>query len=194
VLTVLMIGCLLLFNVKNVYAQTFFVTPNPVTQGSDFQVSGSGYPPGDSGFVEVFSTASCSGSPLPGYDVPYTPDGLGSWGPVTISPSPALSVGTHCIIASDGSGAASTIEVTSATTTTTIELPYSICVIQLGVQEQTGTVAWLPGYAYPGTPISQCQNMTDVLGQDVLDRTIMIHQFIRNGTFTEIVTIQPTVI
>ncbi len=52
-----------------------------------------------------------------------------------------------------------------------------ICVIQLAVQEQNGTSAWLPGYGYPGTPISQCKNSTDVLGQDVLGRTIVLHQF-----------------
>jgi hypothetical protein len=61
---------------------------------------------------------------------------------------------------------------------------YRICVIRLGVQEQNGTIGWLPGYGYPGTPISECQNRTDVLGQDVLDRTIMIHQFILNFTST----------
>jgi hypothetical protein len=61
---------------------------------------------------------------------------------------------------------------------------FVICVIRLGVQEQNGTIGWLPGYGYPGTPISECQNRTDVLGQDVLDRTIMIHQFILNFTST----------
>ena len=60
---------------------------------------------------------------------------------------------------------------------------FSICVIQLGVQQPNGTVSWLPGYGYPGTPISQCGNVTDVLG-----RTIMSHQFIMNGTFYEMVT------
>jgi hypothetical protein len=70
-----------------------------------------------------------------------------------------------------------------------VEVPFSICVIQLGVQESDGTIAWLPGYAYPDTPISLCQNMTEVLGQDVLDRTIVLHQFIQNRTYYEIVTV-----
>jgi hypothetical protein len=52
------------------------------------------------------------------------------------------------------------------------------------VEEVNGTVAWLPGYGYPGTPISECQNKTDVLGQDVLDRTIMIH--VRNMLFSDL--------
>jgi hypothetical protein len=54
--------------------------------------------------------------------------------------------------------------------------PYELCVIQLGVQEPNGTVAWLPGYTYPGTPISQCQNRTEYYA-DVLGRTIVVHQF-----------------
>jgi hypothetical protein len=53
----------------------------------------------------------------------------------------------------------------------------TLCVIQLGVEEPNGTVSWLPGYGYPGLLPSQCQNKTEVLGQDVLDRTIVIHQF-----------------
>jgi hypothetical protein len=63
-----------------------------------------------------------------------------------------------------------------------VAVPYSICVIQFGVQESGGTTTWLPGYTYPGTPISQCQNETGMIGQDVLGRTIMFHQFILNGT------------
>jgi len=58
-----------------------------------------------------------------------------------------------------------------------------LCVIQVGVEQPVSAVLWLPGYAYPDTPISQCQNMTQVLGQDVLDRTIVIQQFVQNRTF-----------
>jgi hypothetical protein len=75
----------------------------------------------------------------------------------------------------------------TTTTTTIISVPLSICVIKLGVQVQNGTVAWPPGYAYPDTPISLCQNKTEVL-QDVLDQTIVLHQFIQNRTYYEIVT------
>jgi hypothetical protein len=62
-----------------------------------------------------------------------------------------------------------------------VPVPFSICVIQFGVQESGGTTTWLPGYGYPGTPISQCQNKTE-LAQDALGRTIVLHQFILNGT------------
>jgi len=60
--------------------------------------------------------------------------------------------------------------------------PYSICVIQLGVQQPNGTVSSLPGYGYPDIPISRCQNETEVLGQDILGRTIVLHQYIENMT------------
>jgi hypothetical protein len=65
-----------------------------------------------------------------------------------------------------------------------------LCVIQVGVEQPTGAVLWLPGYAYPETPISQCQNRTDVLGQNGLDETIVIQQFVQNRTsYTEPFTI-----
>jgi hypothetical protein len=69
-----------------------------------------------------------------------------------------------------------------------MKVPYSICVIQLGVQEFNGTITWLPGYAYPGTPVSECQDTTGVLGEDVLGGTIMFHQFIVNGTGLKIIS------
>ena len=65
---------------------------------------------------------------------------------------------------------------------------FSICVIRLGVEQPDGTVLWLPGYGYPDIPISQCQNVTEVLGQDVLGRTIVLHQYIENSTYYEILT------
>jgi hypothetical protein len=51
-----------------------------------------------------------------------------------------------------------------------------ICVIQLGVQEQNGTVTWFPGYAYPELPPSRCENKSEYY-TDVLGRTIVISQF-----------------
>jgi hypothetical protein len=64
------------------------------------------------------------------------------------------------------------------TITAVVDLPYSVCVVQLGVENSDGTTQWQPGYAYPGIPISECQDKSGVLGQDVLGRTIMFHQFI----------------
>jgi hypothetical protein len=71
-----------------------------------------------------------------------------------------------------------------------VEVPYSVCVIQLGVEESGGTVTWLAGYAYPGTPISECKDKTDVFGEDTLGRTIMFHQFIMNGTGSKLVAVE----
>jgi hypothetical protein len=56
-----------------------------------------------------------------------------------------------------------------------------MCTIQIGVAQPNGTVLWLPGYAYPDLPPSQCPDKTGYY-TDVLDRTIVIHQF--NQTIT----------
>jgi hypothetical protein len=58
------------------------------------------------------------------------------------------------------------------------ELPYNTCVVQFGVKNSDGTTEWMPGYAYPGTPISECQDKTEELGEDALGRTIVFHQFL----------------
>ena len=86
-------------------------------------------------------------------------------------------------------GAAKPVLAVRRVCTITVPVPYSICVIQFGVQESGGTVAWLPGYGYPGTPISQCQNETE-LAQDALGRTIVVHQFVLNGTAYVIENVQ----
>jgi hypothetical protein len=58
------------------------------------------------------------------------------------------------------------------------ELPYNACVVQFGVKNSDGTTEWMPGYAYPSTLISECQEKTGELGEDALGRTIVFHQFI----------------
>jgi subtilisin family serine protease len=57
--------------------------------------------------------------------------------------------------------------------------PFEICVVQLGVQEQNGTVSWLPGYGWPGLPASQCPEKFEYYNDPVWDppRTIVFHQF-----------------
>jgi hypothetical protein len=90
-----------------------------------------------------------------------------------------------------GDWALGSFTVTRIPVVTTIIVPvnYSLCVMRLGVEQTGWTVLWLPGYGYPDIPVSQCQNMTDVLGQDVLGRTIVLHQFIQNRTYYEKVTV-----
>jgi hypothetical protein len=62
---------------------------------------------------------------------------------------------------------------------------FEICVIQLGVGEADGTILWLPGFGWSGLPPSLCQDWTDVLGEDMLGRTILLHQFnLTIGAFT----------
>jgi hypothetical protein len=92
-----------LVNAQNAYAQTITITPNSVTQGSNFQVSGSGFLPGDH-FTVLVSTAGCTGIAL-GFVSTY--DESGSVGPITFSSS-SLTVGVHCVTiylhpSSDGS-------------------------------------------------------------------------------------------
>jgi len=54
-----------------------------------------------------------------------------------------------------------------------------ICVIQLGVQEQNGTISWLPGYGYAGLPPSRCPEKFEYYSDPVWDppRTIVFHQY-----------------
>jgi hypothetical protein len=75
------------------------------------------------------------------------------------------------------------------------ELPYNTCVVQFGVKNSDGTTEWMPGYAYPSTPISGCQDKTDELGEDALGRTIVFHQFIvgsQNSTVDTSTTVTST--
>jgi hypothetical protein len=58
------------------------------------------------------------------------------------------------------------------------ELPYSTCVVQLGVRNSDGTTRWLSAYSYTGSPISECQDKTGEFGEDAVGRTIVFHQFI----------------
>jgi len=68
-----------------------------------------------------------------------------------------------------------------------LEACLEICAIQVGVEEPKGTVSWLPGYAYPGLPPSQCQDKTEYY-TDVLGRTIVIHQFNQTRMGGQIIT------
>jgi len=173
-----------LANVGEAYAQpTVTVIPNPVILGASFQVSGTGFTPRYGVTVDVWTTCFV-GPPL--LQSVTEVDDSGGVGPVTF-PNSGLSVGTYCVWIIDDNNVQGFGSFTVAPTPTLVH--YSICVIQSGVQESGGTITWLPGFAYPDTPVSQCQNKTEVLGQDVLGRTIMLHQFIENGTFYRMVTV-----
>jgi len=172
-----------LVSVKPAWAlASLIITPNPVSPGVSIQVSGTGFLPNVPVlFVTLHSGSSCLSSPTA--DQQTSTDPSGNLVPVTFSTS-GLTAGTYCIDTPGPGGAAQA----SLDVFTVVEVPYSICVIQLGVQQPNGTVSSLPGYGYPDIRISECRNMTEVLGQDVLGRTIVFHQFILNGTSFVIVT------
>ena len=73
---------------------------------------------------------------------------------------------------------------------TVIEVPYSICVVQVGLVQQDGSTEWI-GTGVTGAPISECQDTTEYF-TDVIGGTVAFHQFILNGTSYKIVTIQLT--
>ena len=74
--------------------------------------------------------------------------------------------------------------------TTVIEVPYSICVVQVGLVQQDGSTEWI-STGVTGAPISECQNTT-VYFTDVGGGTVAFHQFILNGTSFKIVATQFT--
>ena len=81
---------------RNVYAQNVSVTPNTVTQGTSFQVSGTGFDPSSAGIVQVYADTSgrCLGNAQELQNI--TSDASGSVPPVTLSTSD-LKVGIHCV-------------------------------------------------------------------------------------------------
>jgi len=123
-----------------------------------------------------------------------SPDGLISDAKITITYGVFNSVISGTFIVAAGAGGSYVVTVHTLGIGQSVSAEFNtvcpqICVTRLGVQQPNGTVSSLPGYGYPDIPISQCGNVTDVLGQDVLGRTIVLHQFILNMTFTETVTI-----
>jgi hypothetical protein len=87
----------LMINVQNLYAGAMTLTPNQVTQGASFQVSGTGLPPGDPFSVSVFADTSGSCMPFPPLmGQTGIVDSGGNTGPVTFS-SGSLGIGRHCV-------------------------------------------------------------------------------------------------
>jgi hypothetical protein len=164
------------------------LSPTCGLPGTIVTVTGSGFTRQASSFCEIHSDPAGLVGPTRGTDFDCN---INAQGEVTGPDGPAFFV-----VAAEASGSYSvtvyygpSLEESSPVTFITscgVHLPYSICVIQLGVEEPNGTVTWLLGYAYPGTPISECQSVTAVLGGDVLGRTLISHQFIMNGTSSDL--------
>lgn len=104
----------MLANTDKVYAApTVLVSPSTVTQGSSFQVSGTGFSTSDSGSVQVNDDPSgaCGGSVA--IVVNLSSDSSGNVAAHTLSSS-SLGVGIHCVtIVLFDSSAASAITVTA---------------------------------------------------------------------------------
>jgi len=89
-----------LINAQNAYAQTIItVTPPTVIQGSNFQVSGTGFTPNVNVPNDVIIFESdCGGGPLLVGNL--VTNGAGDITPVTFSSS-SLAVGTYCVYVAD---------------------------------------------------------------------------------------------
>ena len=68
---------------------------------------------------------------------------------------------------------------------TVIEVPYSVCVVQVGLVQQDGSIVWT-STGVTGAPISDCPNTTEYF-TDVTGGTVAFHQFILNGTSFKII-------
>jgi len=167
------------------------ITPNSGPPGTPVTVTGSFFGLGDTGCSIFSSPFGLISTPTACTLIIYQ---VGGFTDVSISFTVASgATGAYTVYLEGiaiGDTASGSFTVTGAPAPTTIFVPVnaSICVIRLGLEQTGGTVLWLPGYAYPDTPISLCQNMT-VLAQDVLGRTVVIHQYILNATYYEIVIV-----
>jgi hypothetical protein len=63
-----------------------------------------------------------------------------------------------------------------------VDVPYSICVVQVGLVQQDGSTEWI-GTGVTGAPISACQNTAGYFA-DVGGGTVALNQFVVNGTYS----------
>jgi hypothetical protein len=83
-------------NVGRVYGQTLVLTPNPVQQGVDVQVTGSGFQQYENAQIEVYSyvAGTCGSIPLMNFSADT--DVNGNLQSITI-PTSGLAAGTYCV-------------------------------------------------------------------------------------------------
>jgi len=193
-LTVMLVLVSPLAAVEIPYTGSANASPNPAILGSFVAVSGGGFRPNT--IVEITFRPG-GGCALGFTDVVSGGGGMGVLG---FAPTGLPIVGITFLAITDNGGTFSKsifLDNQFADTNYSILIvngpnffcidPFKIvlqlCVIQVGVEQPPSAVLWLPGYAYPDIPISQCENITEVLGQDVLGTTIVIQQFVQNRTF-----------
>jgi hypothetical protein len=79
-----------------VYAQTLTLTPNPVTQGVDVQVTGTGFQQDENAQISLYTYTGSACSSIPVQNLSATTDSNGNLEPVTIATG-SLSPGTYCV-------------------------------------------------------------------------------------------------
>jgi len=173
-------------------------SPNPAILGSFVTVSGGGFLPNGIVLIIFLAGGGCPRLSLPD-EVGNDGGGMGVLG-FAPTGDPVIGGIVFTVTADNGGAFSNSILLDNQFSATNYSIivfngpnnffcidPFTIvlqlCVIQVGVEQPPSAVLWLPGYAYPDTTISQCENMTEVLGQDLLGGTIVIQQFVQNRTF-----------
>jgi hypothetical protein len=104
-------------NIGNVSAQSLNLTPNPVTQGMNVQVTGSDFEPDENAQIQVYASTSGSCAAIPSMSLAATTDSNGALMPVTI-PTSGLSAGTYCVEGNGFLDAPATVNLVVNPTTT----------------------------------------------------------------------------
>ncbi|HXX72165.1 MAG TPA: hypothetical protein VEI80_00600 [Candidatus Acidoferrales bacterium] len=83
-------------DVGHVYGQTLVLTPNPVQQGVDVQITGNGFQQYENAQIEVYSSSggACASIPLMSFSA--TTDTNGKLQAITMQTN-GLSAGTYCV-------------------------------------------------------------------------------------------------
>jgi len=85
-----------ILNVGFVHAQTLILTPNPVTQGTSVQVTGSDFQQDENAQIQLFQLSAGTCSVFPAMTLDASTDSNGNLNPVTI-PTSGLAAGTYCV-------------------------------------------------------------------------------------------------
>lgn len=93
---VLVVTLTAVLNVGHVYGQTLVLTPNPVQQGVDVQVTGSGFQQYENAQIEVYSNSGGACASIPLMNFSATTDTNGNLETITI-PTSGLAAGTYCV-------------------------------------------------------------------------------------------------
>jgi len=84
-----------MLNVESVSAQTLVLSPNPVTQGVNVQITGNGFQPSETGQIQVYTSSGGGCSAIPIMNLAATSDTNGNLEPLNITTSGLA--GTYCV-------------------------------------------------------------------------------------------------